>query len=179
MTQRELEGHVPSTAPATFLDRCKAAIISCAGFGYAPVASGTFGTVGAMLLVMALWPIRNESWFHFGGAMVVFCVVSLAVGVALGGWAERFYGKKDPKPFVLDELLGYFAALFRTGEGFPGWKEMVVAFFVFRLFDVIKPPPGRQLEQLPRGWGIMLDDLAAGIYTWMFVSALRWYCAWP
>jgi phosphatidylglycerophosphatase A len=163
----------------TAFDRVRALTVSCLGLGYAPVASGTFGTLGAVGIVLLMRPLRDESWFHFGGAMVLLSVLAMVVGVALGPWAEHHYGRKDPSPFVLDELLGYFVTVFRVGEGFPGAWELAVAFFTFRLFDVIKPPPGRQLEQLQAGWGIMLDDLAAGVYSWMFVSTLRLYLEWP
>jgi len=158
-----------------FGDRVNAAVVSCLGLGYSPFASGTVGTVGAMAIVWAVLPLTDT--VSFGLLMVLLAAVGMVVGVALGGWAERHYGRKDPSPFVLDELVGYFVTLYRFGDSVPGWKELVVAFFAFRVFDVIKPPPGRQCERLPRGWGIMLDDVFAGVYANLLVWGIRTW--WP
>ena len=166
------------TSP-TVADRLKAAIVSSGGLGYSPFASGTVGTLGGVAIAAALWPLRDQPWFHFGGAMVVLTIIAIAVGVLVGPWAERHYQRKDPGAFVLDELAGYWVTLIRFDDGFPGWREFVAAFFVFRVFDVIKPPPARRIERLPHGWGIMLDDIIAGVYSWMFVSVLRSYLGWP
>ena len=156
-------------------DRIRAALVSCGGLGYAPVASGTLAGIA---LVLALLPLRDQEWFHFGGAMIVGVLVCMAIGVACGPWAERYYGKKDPGHFVIDEVAGYYLTLFRLDGGFPGLKEIVVAFFAFRLFDVIKPPPGRRIEKLPFGWVIMLDDLVAGVYAALLIYVLRDYFQW-
>ena len=88
--------------------------------------------------------------------------------------------------------MGYLVALLRMpgrdaagvlheGAGWsdgPNWKELVVAFLAFRVFDVLKPWPARRLEYLPRGWGIMLDDLVAALYALAVVWVLRDYLHW-
>jgi phosphatidylglycerophosphatase A len=180
VTQRAVEGGDGLRPAATAADRIKAAVVSCFGLGYAPVASGTFGTVGgvAVALLLSRVAVPRFGW-HFGFAALVCAAVVLVIGIALGGWAERHYGFKDPKPFVLDEVLGYLIALFRVGEGVPGTKELILAFFAFRLFDVVKPPPARRLEFLPKGVGIMLDDLVAGLYAFALVSVVRDHFEWP
>ena len=158
-------------------DRLFAMVVSSGGLGYAPVASGTFGTLGGVAVVLAVRPLLGD--FHFGMAMIVLSLIGLAVGVALGDWAERHYRKKDPGHFVLDELVGYWITLFRWDDGMPGTTELVVAFFVFRFFDVLKPPPGRRIEHWPKGWGIMLDDVVAGVYSMAVMWGLRYLLEWP
>ncbi|MBM4013879.1 MAG: phosphatidylglycerophosphatase A [Planctomycetes bacterium] len=180
VTQRPAGAGGGARPPATAGDRIRAALVSCFGLGYAPVASGTFGTLGGVALVWLLAQVAVPRFgWHFGVAAVVCAALVLLLGIALGGWAERYYGFKDPKPFVLDEVLGYLIAVFRWGEGVPGTKELVLAFFAFRLFDVVKPPPARRLEFLPKGVGIMLDDLVAGLYALALVWVVRDYLEWP
>ena len=195
MTQRENRG-VAAARPASPAPRRPhlRLLVSSGGLGYAPFASGTFGTLGgvAIALVLKLWLCPRYGW-SFGVAAGVAAAAIFVIGVALGPWAERWYRVKDPKPFVLDEVMGYLVALLRVRHDAPSllkegpslftdgpaWKELVVAFLFFRAFDVLKPWPARRLEYLPRGWGIMLDDLVAGIFAWMVVWVLRDWCNWP
>lgn len=180
MTQREVQGGKSQRPPPSALDRLCAALISSGGLGYAPVASGTFGTLGGVALALALAHVGVPRYgWHFGLAALVASAIVLLIGIALGGWAERYYGFKDPKPFVLDEVLGYLIAVLRLEGGVPGWKELVLAFFAFRLFDVVKPWPARRLEFLPKGVGIMLDDLVAGLYALAVVWIVREWMNWP
>jgi phosphatidylglycerophosphatase A len=86
---------------------------------------------------------------------------------------------KDPGPVVLDEVAGYLVALLRIKEGVPDMKELLLAFIAFRLFDVIKPWPARRIEHLPRGFGIMLDDVVAGLYALALVVVVRDWKGWP
>ena len=129
--------------------------------GYSPLVPGTAGTLGALALAFLLFLLPPG--LPYGAACAAVVVLSLVLGVPLGSWAERYYGEKDPGPFVLDEVMGYFVPLciyFRTP---PAPDELFAAFVLFRIFDVAKPTPARKLERLPGGWGIMLDDLAAGL----------------
>ncbi len=90
--------------------------------------------------------------------------------VRLGGWAIARFGRSDPRPFVLDEFAGQWTALlalpvsYHAGGGSVAWVAGV-SFLLFRVFDVLKPPPARQAESLPAGWGILIDDLVAGLYA--------------
>jgi phosphatidylglycerophosphatase A len=156
----------------------RALIATGGGLGYLPVAPGTFGTAGGLLFLLLFYPFREASWFHFGGLLGVLLVVGLAVGIPLGHWAERYFGRKDPGAVVFDEWLGFWLALVRLGREFPSFLELGVAFAAFRLFDVTKPPPTRRVEKLPGGWGIMLDDLVAGVYAALLVSVLREWLHW-
>ena len=138
--------------------------------GYSPWASGTAGTAGAFVLALLILPT-----VHFGAACAVIVAATLLIGIPLGKWAEARWGKKDPGPFVLDEVAGYFVTLFRIDAPKPEVAELVVAFFAFRFFDVIKPPPARRIEGLHGGLGIMLDDIVAGLYALAVVFAYRFW----
>ncbi len=86
-----------------------------------------------------------------------------ALALIAGSGAERAFGRKDPPRFVLDEFAGYFLTVSFLGS--YTYLAGFIGFLAFRLFDIIKPFPARRLEQLPRAWGILLDDLAAAVYA--------------
>lgn len=146
------------------------------GLGLAPVASGTFGSAGAILVaggVIALQRAFGLSGTWLDAAWLVLMLLACWGCVAWGPWAVDYYGarsrkKGDPSAVVLDECAGQWLALVAMPLA-GGWIEiaavLAVQFFLFRLFDVLKPPPARQLEKLPDGWGILLDDLAAAVYA--------------
>jgi phosphatidylglycerophosphatase A len=126
------------------------------GFGYSPIAPGTAGTL-APLIVLYLWrPAR--SWGFILAALALYLF-----GVVLASWGERLWRKSDPGHVCIDEVAGYLVSVAFV----PARSELallVAAFFVFRLFDIVKPPPGRRAERLPGGWGVMTDDVIAGVY---------------
>lgn len=129
---------------------------TCLGLGMMPFAPGTFGTLGGVALGLVL---PDPLWLL--GAVALL----MAVGVPLARLAERVAGRADPGSFVLDEVAGYLVALLWLPAGHDRRLVLVLAFLAFRLFDISKPPPVRRLERLPGGWGVMVDDLAAGIYA--------------
>lgn len=147
------------------------------GLGYAPVASGTFGSAGAIAIARAVWLVARTVTGDVAPTVLNACWVVLillaSVGcVAWGPWAAAYYAGRsrksgDPGQVVLDEWAGQWLALIAMPMVTPGRMLIVmgIQFFLFRLFDVIKPPPGRRLEKFPGGWGILLDDLAAGVYA--------------
>ncbi len=122
--------------------------------GYAPLAPGTVGSavtaVGYYLLCSSLGTV----------AWVVVLVVAFLVAVTTAESAARMWGH-DPGRVVIDEAVGYLATVAFLPHG---WVTAAVGFVVFRFFDIVKPPPVRMLERLPGGWGIVLDDVGAGIY---------------
>lgn len=132
--------------------------------GLSPVAPGTVGSFAASLVLFAFLsfvPHTNAQWelFLFLGLMLA-CIFS----VALGRWAVRNYHRKDPQMFVLDEVAGIcLSNLFLPIP--PSLKTIAMALVAFRIFDIIKPPPAKELEKLPAGWGILADDLAAAVYA--------------
>lgn len=136
------------------------------GTGYLPKAPGTWGSAAAVLLAIPI--------LYLGG------VAALAVGVllatAVGIHATRVYtdlsGEKDPGPVVVDEFAGQWLALLVCPLE-PLW--LLAGFAAFRLFDILKPPPARQIDRRMTGAvGVMLDDLVAGVYAALLVLALRW-----
>jgi phosphatidylglycerophosphatase A len=174
VTQRALEGPEPEPRPAGALDRVRATLASCLGLGYAPLASGTFGTLGGVGLALLIDRLLvRPHGVHFGLAAGCALAAVVLLGISLGGFAERHWRLKDPGPFVLDEVAGYLVSVLRLKEGAPGVHELLLAFVAFRLFDVMKPWPARGLERLPGGLGIMLDDLVAGLYALALVSVVR------
>ena len=131
--------------------------------GYAFVASGTVGTAVSLVIYLALPPLSPLTWALF---LVPFCLVS----VALASAGERAWGK-DPGRVVIDEFAGFFV----TVAALPQTMAVAVAgFFVFRALDIWKPPPARRSEALPRGWGIVADDVIAGIYGNLLIRACIW-----
>jgi phosphatidylglycerophosphatase A len=131
--------------------------IATAGFvGRFPIAPGTAGSV-AGLFVYAL--IRFVDGPALEAAMLI---VTLVVGIWSAQVAERLLGGKDPGPVVIDEVLGMLITFAFLHVNVLG---AVVGFLLFRVFDVVKPPPAASLEHLPGGFGVMLDDAMAGLYA--------------
>ena len=160
----------------TLRSRLLAAWVTCGGLGYAPFAKGTFGTLGG-IAVAAL--IGYGAPAHYLELTLAAAAVAAVGGALAGRFAERRYGRKDPGEFVMDEVAGYLVTVAWTS--FPGWTHLLVGFFFFRLFDNLKPFPARNLEKVPGGWGIVLDDLMAGVYSLLVMLACRHYLAgsWP
>jgi phosphatidylglycerophosphatase A len=136
------------------------------GSGHSPCAPGTAGSAVGLLL---FWPMAAWPWPWQLGA----CVALLLVGtVAATRVAERV-GRKDPGIVVVDEVLGQWVTLL-TLPFTPA--TAAVGFLLFRAMDILKPWPARDLERLPGGWGIMADDVAAGVYAHLLlrVGLLVW-----
>jgi phosphatidylglycerophosphatase A len=128
------------------------------GCGLAPRAPGTAGSAAAVLIAILL-----HAWLGFEGPQFLL-MAALLFGPAVwaAGAVARDLGVKDPQRVVVDEVIGQWISL--AGAAFS-WKSCLAAFVLFRLFDIWKPPPVRELEALPRGWGINADDAMAGIYA--------------
>ena len=167
---------------STLSDWLKVFIGTSFWLGYAPVAPGTFGALPAVAnyLIIVLFtppgahmPLIFLSLFMWSVATVLW-----------GPWAEKYYGKKDPCIFVIDEIAGYLMTVLAfhwlfilfygekmviDAQGQPhliallGWT-----FVTNRLIDIVKVPPARQAEDIGGGWGILLDDLIAGVYAALF-----------
>ena len=132
---------------------------TCLGVGHLPGPSGTYvSAIGAGLLVAAFY-LGAPAW-----AVVAAAAAVTVLGIPMAAWFERRLARKDPHPFVLDELAGMLvaglAAWLPTNQW--AWASLALALVWFRVCDVLKPPPVRQLERLPGGWGVVMDDVAAG-----------------
>lgn len=159
------------------------------GLGFAPAASGTLGSAGAVALALGIWRVQQAIGaprFALDAAWIALAFLAALGCVAWGAWAVDYFAARsrkpgDPGPVVIDELAGQWVALIGLplGDLRQTLSVLAVQFFLFRLFDVIKPPPARQLEKLPAGWGILLDDVAAGIYANILGQVVfRWFCSW-
>jgi phosphatidylglycerophosphatase A len=132
------------------------------GAGLGKPGPGTWGSVAAALLWAgyALGARPNAPVLLV--ALFIGIVLSIALGVPAATIAARESGRHDPGFVVIDEVAGQWIALL----GSPiSWRSGLLALVLFRLFDITKPFPARQLEQLPEGWGIVFDDVAAGLYA--------------
>ena len=131
------------------------------GAGYAPFAPGTAGSAVGVLL---FWPLAANAWPWQLGA----CVAVFFVGVAAASRVARRLGIEDPGLVVVDEVAGQWITLL----GLPFTPAVAAAGFVlFRIMDVVKPWPARDLERLHGGWGIMADDVMAGVYAHLALRA--------
>ena len=153
------------SSPPGWRQRATLAIATIGPCGHAPVAPGTAGSAAGLLL---FWAVRAS------GSLVVEGLVLLAVtaiGVAVASRAEAACGRRDPGLIVIDETAGMLLTLAAVPVGLGG---AVVGFLAFRLFDVVKPFPARRAERLPGGWGVMADDLVAGLYAQALLRLLLW-----
>ena len=162
-------------------DKLKAACITVLGSGHMRPAPGTWGSAVSVVLFAGVWwlcaGIARERWV-LEAAVVVGVAVGSVLAVVWGEWAVARFASKDPHEFVLDEFAGQWVALLLLPMSLSAglWTFACVVggqFVLFRLMDIVKPPPARQLERLPAGWGILLDDLFAGAYA-NVVGQLVW-----
>lgn len=102
-------------------------------------------------------------------AAFVLAVLVTLIGIPAATHVARSSGLKDPQFVVIDEVAGQLIALI----GVPlAWKTFLAGFILFRIFDIVKPPPVRQLEKLPEGTGIVVDDVGAGVYALLIMHLL-------
>jgi phosphatidylglycerophosphatase A len=123
--------------------------------GRSPFAPGTAGTAVAVLLYLLLATLPL-AWY------LAACVLTIAIAIWTADKAENLLGKRDASSIVIDEIAGYLVSMILLP---PGWFFVVAAFFLFRIFDIIKPWPCGRLQDLHGGPGVVLDDIGAGIYT--------------
>jgi phosphatidylglycerophosphatase A len=139
-----------------------------AGAGYIPGAPGTAGTLVAIPLSLLL--------NHLAADSLPLALLTLAGVIAVGFWsadkAESIFGEKDSSHIVIDEIAGFMLANFAAPQSV---SAIVIAFILFRFFDIIKPYPARAAERLRGGFGVVLDDLVAGVYSLVIVRiAIGW-----
>lgn len=144
----------PATTPPVKPSRLVLALGSGLGTGYAPIASGTFGSALAV------------AWCFIPGAAQLGVLLPLVVGLLfLGAKAaermEAYYGP-DPAEVTVDEVVGQWITFLFLPISTP---LLIAGFFLFRIFDIIKPYPARRIDRRRGGWPIMLDDVVAGVYA--------------
>ncbi len=138
------------------------------GTGYAPIAPAT----AASLAVAVLWGLAAPVPLAWQLALLA---ATVAAGVPAATALARRHGH-DPKLVVCDEVAGMLVTY--LGVSAAGWQGWLAGFFWFRVFDILKPFPVRRLERLPGGWGIMADDLLAGIYAQLALRATLRLMGW-
>lgn len=137
------------------------------GIGRMHPGPGTWGSAASVLLWAALaYALPPNLHFIVGIALAILVVM---IGIPAATQTARASASKDPQFVVIDEVAGQLIALTAVPLG---WKTFLAGFILFRAFDIIKPPPVRQLERLPEGTGIVLDDVAAGIYALVVMQLL-------
>ena len=147
------------------LERLAVGLATVGPVGFAPIAPGTAGSVVGLGL---FWLVRStgSTWLE-----VTVLLAVTVVGVAAAYTAEAKYRQQDPGLIVIDEVAGMLVTLLVVPVGLGG---ALIGFFAFRLFDIVKPFPARQAERLPGGWGVMVDDLVAGIYAQGLLRLVLW-----
>lgn len=133
-------------------------MLSGFGAGWLPVAPGTWGAAVAALL---MWPLANFAP-QFATLELTVLILAFSWIGALGSDVLAPEWGDDPKQTVIDEMVGMWIAVL----GLPlQWEYWLAAFFLFRFFDILKPLGVRRMESIPGGWGVMLDDVVAGVYS--------------
>jgi len=142
--------------------------VAFASFGYvgfAPVAPGTVGAAAAIPFFLLL-RLADSAWLE-----IAVCAAIVAAGAWSARITEQALGVEDPGPVVIDEVVGMFVSLLWLPAS---WQVILAAFVAFRVFDILKPWPANRLEHVPGGWGVMADDVMAGVYANLTLQLLLW-----
>ncbi|MEM7228294.1 MAG: phosphatidylglycerophosphatase A [Planctomycetota bacterium] len=148
--------------------------LTVGGLGLLRPAPGTWGSLPPVI-VAGVMVLAGASLIQLNIVMIALLIASSIACVALGRFAEQRFGGKDPSSVVADETAGQaiplIAMTWPTTTGALDTSTVVavcaVAFVSFRFFDITKIPPANQLQKLPAGWGVLVDDLIAGVYAWI------------
>lgn len=146
-------------------------LITGLGLGFMRPFPGTWGSLPPVVLAAILLVAGAPAWAYNGSIALMFVVFSAAC-IFAGDRAEARFGRKDPSQVVADEVAGqclpllFLPAVAQGGIG-PAGFTIFFAFFAFRVFDILKIWPARQIQVIPGGWGILLDDLVAGLQAWI------------
>jgi phosphatidylglycerophosphatase A len=164
----------PSPAPALVQSgnctRWAWTVATFFGAGFGKPGPGTWGSVAAVLLWAAFaWGLHPTPQTLFL-ALLAGIALTLVFGIPAATIVARESGRHDPQFVVIDEVAGQWIALLGSAAN---WRHAIIALVLFRLFDITKPFPVRQLEALPEGWGIVLDDVGAGLYALGVASLLH------
>ena len=149
----------------TLRSRLAVAFASFGYVGFAPVAPGTVGSAAAIPFFLLL-RLAHSAWLE-----IVVCAAIVAAGAWSARITEQALGVEDPGPVVIDEVVGMFVSLLFLPAT---WLVVLAGFVAFRVFDIIKPWPADRFEQIPGGWGVMADDVMAGVYANLTLQFLLW-----
>lgn len=141
-------------------------IATCFKVGYLPLAPGTWGSIFAILVWWIF--LKDLDPLIFGIIIILF----FFIGIIVSNIIIDQNGDNDPSHIIIDELVGQWLALWMLPDGS---FYIIIVFILFRFFDIIKPWPIRFMEQLPKGLGVMCDDLAAGLITLILTQIINFY----
>lgn len=166
-TKTELNS-APSSSPHAPAPLWANVIATFFGAGKLRPGPGTWGSAAAVLIWYGLsrWIAIPWQW----EALALLALLAIVVGIPAATRFARASQSKDPQSVVVDEVAGQWITLLAAPVT---WKSLLVGFILFRGFDILKPPPVRQLESLPEGTGIVIDDVAAGLYALLVMTLLR------
>ena len=137
------------------------------GSGLSPVAPGTVGTLAGVVVCLLCLPMP---WIM----RLIIVLALLALSIYVAEQAEKIYQKKDDQRIVIDEIIGLQITMLPVAINI---LNLCVAFVLFRIFDIWKPFPVKNLQGLPGGWGVVIDDVAAGIYAaaalWLLIYLFK------
>lgn len=146
------------------------ALATALGAGYSPVAPGTCGTAVAVPLVFVMAGL--VTW-----QFVAIAIGVTGIGIVAAHYADRAWQTEDAQKIVIDEVAGYLVTMIPAPK--DHWAPLLAGFIAFRFFDIVKPPPVRWLdENLPGGWGVMMDDIAAGVMAAIVMGVATYFGAW-
>ena len=143
------------------------------GAGLLKPGPGTYGSIAAVLLWYAAAHILHPSPVALAIGTAITAILATLIGIPAATIVARESGREDPGHVVIDEVAGQLIALIAIPAD---WPHAALSLLLFRLFDIFKPPPIRQFERLPAGTGIMLDDVAAGLFALAVAQLLHiWF----
>ena len=163
----------PTTTPAQSrrsTQRWAWTVATFFGAGLGKPGPGTWGSVAAVLLWAAYAWLLHPSALALNIALLIGIALTVLFGIPAATIVARESGREDPGFVVIDEVAGQWIALLGSHAN---WRHALLALILFRLFDITKPYPVRRLEDLPEGWGIVLDDVLAGLYALGVASLLH------
>ena len=143
------------------------------GAGLLKPGPGTYGSIAAVLLWYAAAHLLHPSTIALAIGTAIAAILATLIGIPAATIVARESGREDPGHVVIDEVAGQLIALIAIPAD---WPHAILSLLLFRLFDILKPPPIRRLERLPEGTGIMLDDVAAGLLALAVAHLIHhWY----
>jgi phosphatidylglycerophosphatase A len=143
------------------------------GAGLLKPGPGTYGSISAVLLWYAAAHILHPAPVALAIGTTITAILATLIGIPAATIVARESGRQDPGHVVIDEVAGQLIALIAIPAD---WRHAALSLLLFRLFDIFKPPPIHQLERLPAGTGIMLDDVAAGLFALAVAQLLHiWF----
>jgi phosphatidylglycerophosphatase A len=140
------------------------------GAGLLKPGPGTYGSIAAVLLWFGAAHLLHPAPFALAIGTAIAALAATLIGIPAATIVARESGREDPGHVVIDEVAGQLIALIAIPAD---WRHAAISLLLFRIFDILKPPPIRQLERLPGGTGIMLDDVAAGLFALLLAQIIH------